>query len=90
MLSIAPRHRGEIKRLQEEAVAGGYDAAVVRDAAQFVRSLPHLSAYDAVLVDTPAWETPLLRDGELRACLAGREDLHRHAGGPAGPGSRRP
>lgn len=78
VLALTPRHKGDVRRLQEEAAGRGYDAAVLREAAQFERSLPLLPRYDAVLVDTPCWQGPALRDEALRRSVADNEDLHRH------------
>ena len=54
VLSIYPRHTGEVRRLQEEAGRLGYDAAVLRDGGQLMSGLELLDGYDAVLGDTPA------------------------------------
>ncbi|MBK9303288.1 MAG: hypothetical protein IPM94_05215 [bacterium] len=78
VLSLTPRHKGDVRRLQEEAAERGYDAAVLREAAQFARSLPLLPRYDAVLVDTPCWHGQSLRDETVRRFVADNEDLHRH------------
>jgi len=78
VLLLTPRHKGDVRRLQEEAAGRGYDAAVLREAGQFARSLPLLPRYDAVLVDTPCWHGSALRDEALRRFVADHEDLHRH------------
>jgi hypothetical protein len=78
VLAYAPRHHGEVIRLQEEASARGYDAAILRDAAQLAGGLEYFAQYDAVLIDTPSLGSPALADEELHDLLAGQENIHRH------------
>ena len=78
LLLLAPRHGGEVKRLQDAAVAAGYDAAVVHETDRFERCLDHVADYDLVLVDTPALGTSAMTGPRLRGVVAGRDDLHRH------------
>lgn len=78
VLSFAPRHRGEVKRLQEEAAARGYDAAILKDAAQLTGGLDYFAQYDVVLIDTPALDGPVMSDPELHDLLSNQEDVHRH------------
>ncbi len=79
VLSVLPAHGGEIRRLQLEAAQHNYDAALIKHAAQLERSLRHLAAYDAVLIDTPGLLTaPLAEAGELQGYLSQNESIHRH------------
>ncbi|MHB8078757.1 MAG: hypothetical protein ACYDIE_05840 [Candidatus Krumholzibacteriia bacterium] len=79
VLSLLPRHGGEIRRLQLEAAAHGYDAAVMHRPDQFARHADRFGAYDAVLVDTPALlSSPLAKLGELQAFVVGNGSFHRH------------
>jgi flagellar biosynthesis GTPase FlhF len=78
VLSFAPRHGGEVRRLQEEAAVRGYDAAILRDAAQLAGGLDYFAQYDAVLIDTPALESDAMTDEATVRLLAGHEDIHRH------------
>jgi flagellar biosynthesis GTPase FlhF len=79
VLSLLPRHGGEIRRLQLEAAAHGYDAAVMHRPDQFARHVDQFGAYGAVLVDTPALlAAPLLAVGELQAFVVGNASFHRH------------
>jgi len=78
LLSFAPRHGGEIRRLQEEAAARGYDAAILRDATQLAGGLGYFEQYDAVLIDTPALESAALSDERTRRLLADHDEVHRH------------
>lgn len=78
LLLLAPRHGGDVKRLQDDAVARGYDAAVVHDSARFARCLDHVADYDLVLVDTPALGTDAMNGAGLRELVSARDDLHRH------------
>jgi len=78
VLAYAPRHHGEVVRLQEEASSRGYDAAILRDAAQLVGGLEYFEQYDAVLIDTPSLDSPAMADKELHDLLANQEDIHRH------------
>ncbi len=84
VLSLLPRHGGEIRRLQLEAAAHGYDAAVMHRPDQFARHADKFGAYDAVLVDTPALHgAPLRAAGELQAFVVGNGAFHRHLVLPA-------
>ncbi|MBU1071990.1 hypothetical protein KKG45_01950, partial [bacterium] len=78
VLMYAPRHGGEIRRLQEEASARGYDAAILRDAEQLSGGLEYFAQYDAILIDTPSLCAGALADEELHRVLAGQEEVHRH------------
>lgn len=79
VLSLLPRHGGELRRLQEEAATHGYDAAVIQKGAQLSRLAEHIRRYEVVLVDTPALGGPLpAAFAELRAHLAADETCHRH------------
>jgi len=84
VLSLLPRHGGEIRRLQLEAAAHGYDAAVMHRPDQFARHAGQFGAYGAVLVDTPALlATPLAALGDLPAFVVGNGAFHRHLVLPA-------
>ncbi len=79
VLSLLPRHGGEIRRLQLEAARHGYDAAVMHDPGQLARHAGRFADYDAVLVDTPALEAPALAAaGDLQSHVAQNATLHRH------------
>ena len=78
VLTFAPRHDGEVKRLQAEAAGHGYDAAILRDPGHLAGGLGHFAQYDAVLVDTPAMTGPAIASPDLHGLLAAQEDLHRH------------
>lgn len=54
VLSLMPRHGGEVRRLQAEAAAHGYDAAVIQNPRQLAKARDHLAGYDVVLIDAPA------------------------------------
>ncbi len=79
VLSVLPRHAGEIRRLQAEAAQQGYDAAVIQKPRQFAAAAEHLERYDVVLIDAPAFG----RIGDAGAEALRREmvqnpALHRH------------
>ncbi len=78
VLAYAPRHHGDVIRLQEEASTRGYDAAILKDAAQLAGGLEYFEQYDVVLIDTPSLGSPALADEELHELLAGQENIHRH------------
>ena len=78
VLSLAPRHDGEVRRLQREASAHGYDAAIMKEACQLERSLEYFDRYDAVLIDTPPLGSGAMADPELRLFVSGQELIHRH------------
>jgi len=78
VLSVAPRHDGEVRRLQREASEHGYDAAIMKEAGQLERSLAYFDRYDAVLVDTPPLGSGTMADPELRLFVSGQELIHRH------------
>ena len=62
MLAVGPRHKGDIRQLQEESRLHGYDAAILRRGDQLTRASEHFDAYDAVLIDTPAVGTAFMTD----------------------------
>ena len=78
VLTYAPRHGGEVHRLQEEASSRGYDAAILRDAEQLSDGLERFGTYDAVLIDTPALGSATFTDDASQHTLAGLEEVHRH------------
>ena len=78
VLSVAPRHEGEVRRLQQEASTHGYDAAVLREAAQLERSLPYFEKYDVVLIDTPALGSRQMDQAGLREFIGLQQSIHRH------------
>jgi hypothetical protein len=79
VLSLLPRHGGEIRRLQADAAQHGYDAAVIQKASQFAAAAEHLERYDVVLIDAPALQTGGSAEAEaLRREIVGSGSLHRH------------
>lgn len=79
VLSLMPGHTGEVRRLQAEASRLGFDAAVIQRDTQLVKSEAHLARYDAVLVDMPALDSPLMvPGGTLHGWLANNPSFHRH------------
>jgi flagellar biosynthesis GTPase FlhF len=79
VLSVAPRHPGEVRRLQIAAAEGDFDAAVIRRPEQIVELAGHISDYRTVLVDLPGLDDPaLVRGSELHSWLAGHHGMHRH------------
>ncbi len=79
VLSLLPRHAGEIRRLQMEASQKGYDAAIIQDPEQLESGADHFAEYDAVLMDTPAWDDGFDEaDTALRAQVVRSAAYHRH------------
>nr|MEE4269888.1 hypothetical protein [Candidatus Krumholzibacteria bacterium] len=79
VLAVMPGHTGEVRRLQAAASEHGFDAAVIQDRNQLVKSESHLTRYDAVLVDLPALDHPAMALGEaLHIWLAENPGFHRH------------
>jgi flagellar biosynthesis GTPase FlhF len=79
VLSLLPRHGGEVRRLQLEAAEQGYDAAIIRRPQQLVTCADRISRYDVVLVDTPCLFGPELAGaGDLQRHLSQNESFHRH------------
>jgi flagellar biosynthesis GTPase FlhF len=79
VLSLLPRHGGEIRRLQAEAAQHGYDAAVIQKPRQLDRATEHLSRYDVVLVDAPSFDSPVVaRDETACRAIVGNPAFHRH------------
>jgi len=74
-----PEHEGVIARLQSEAAARGFDAAVVRREDQLQVCEDHFANYDVVLMDMPDFESPALESGPgVRDWVASHPGLHRH------------
>jgi len=82
VLALGPRHKGDIRQLQEESRLHGYDAAILRRGDQLTRASEHFDAYDVVLIDTPAVGTPFMADPATAGVLAGDENMHRHLAVP--------
>jgi flagellar biosynthesis GTPase FlhF len=79
VLSLLPRHGGEVRRLQLEAARLGYDAAILQKPEQLAASEAHLSQYEAVLVDTPAWDhVPFATASGMREHIIRNASFHRH------------
>lgn len=79
VLAIMPEHRGETRRLQTEASARGFDAAVIQQQSQLEKSEAHLARYDVVLVDLPAFGAGAMNTGgPLHRWLAVNPSFHRH------------
>jgi len=79
VLSVAPEHPGEIRRLQAAAAEGDFDAAVIRKPEQVVDIEARLSDYQAVFVDLPSLEDRSMEPGgDLHTWLAGHHGIHRH------------
>jgi len=79
VLSLLPRHGGEVRRLQLEAARLGYDAAILQKPEQLAASEEHLSRYEAVLVDTPAWDAaPFASAVGMREHIIRNPSFHRH------------
>ncbi len=84
VLSLLPRHGGEIRRLQLEASRHGYDAAVMHRPEQLVTNAERLGGYAAVLIDTPSLFARSLREaGDLQSFICGHGAFHRHLVVPA-------
>lgn len=79
VLSLLPRHTGEVRRLQAEAAQHGYDAAIIQKPRQLASAREHLDRYDVVLVDAPGFDTPL-QDGADAMCrdIVSNPGFHRH------------
>jgi len=79
VLSLLPRHSGEVRRLQAEAAKHGYDAAVIQKPRQLASAQEHLDSYDVVLVDAPGFDTPL-EAGTEALCreIVSNPGFHRH------------
>jgi len=79
VLSVLPRHAGEVRRLQSEAAQHGYDAAVIQKPRQLAAAAAHLDRYDVVLVDGPS---PAAQDDPdrraIRQEIVENPALHRH------------
>jgi flagellar biosynthesis GTPase FlhF len=79
VLALLPRHGGEVRRLQLEAARLGYDAAILQKPEQLAASEEHLSRYEAVLVDTPAWDVaPFAAASGMREHIVRNSSYHRH------------
>ncbi len=79
VLSLLPRHGGEVRRLQLEAARLGYDAAILQKPEQLAASEEHLTRYEAVLVDTPAWDVaPFATASGMREHIIRNTSYHRH------------
>lgn len=79
VLSLLPRHGGEVRRLQIEAARLGYDAAILQKPEQLAASEAHLARYEAVLVDTPAWDhAPFAAASGMREHIVRNASFHRH------------
>lgn len=79
VLSLLPRHNGEVRRLQAAAADAGFDAAVLQNTRQLAAAAAHLQAYDVVLLDAPSFatgENP--QDAELQRALGRQASCHRH------------
>lgn len=79
VLSLLPRHGGEVRRLQAEAARVGFDAAVIQKPRQLAAAGQHLEGYKVVLLDAPAFTM----DGDpaddgLRRTLIQNPSYHRH------------
>ncbi len=82
ILALGPRHKGDVRQLQEESRLHGYDAAILRRGDQIVRAAEHFKSYDAVIIDTPALGTAFMSDPAVQVILAGDENMHRHLAVP--------
>lgn len=79
VLNLLPKHGGEVRRLQLEAAAQSYDAAIIQRGEQITRLAEHLAAYEVVLIDTPALFTAAFSGaGDLQRFIAQNETFHRH------------
>ena len=79
VLSLLPRHGGDIRRLQAEAARHGYDAAVIQKPRQLAAAAEHVARYDVVLLDAPAFGLAG-QDGMdvIRREIVQNPDIHRH------------
>ena len=79
VLSLLPRHGGEVRRLQAEAARVGFDAAVIQKPRQLESAAEHVNAYDVVLLDAPGFGSGGGADDEsLRRTLIQNPAYHRH------------
>jgi len=79
VLSLLPRHSGEVRRLQAEAAKHGFDAAVIQKSKQMAKAVEYLDRYDVVLMDAPAFNSPKLRlDDSLHRAITTNPAFHRH------------
>jgi hypothetical protein len=79
VLKLLPRHGGTVRRLQLEAAAHGYDAALIQRPEQLPRLGEHLARYETVLVDTPSlFAEEFIRAGEMQRYISQNETFHRH------------
>ncbi|HPF70549.1 MAG TPA: hypothetical protein PLQ13_07780, partial [Candidatus Krumholzibacteria bacterium] len=79
VLAVMPDDEGLIRRLQQAASDGGYDAAILRRAEQLQENADQLGDYDVVLVDLPALGSAAMAEGRpLHRWLAANTGFHRH------------
>lgn len=79
VLSLLPRHAGEVRRLQAVAAAAGFDAAVIQKARQLAAAADHLADYDVVLLDAPAFGDGVGEDErDLHRFIIQNDAFHRH------------
>lgn len=79
VLSLLPRHGGEVRHLQAEAARVGFDAAVIQKSRQLAAAAAHLEGYQVVLLDAPAFGTGGGNtDDGLRRTLIQEPAYHRH------------
>ncbi len=79
LLIMLPEHEGTIKRLQVEAARYGYDAAIIRNPDQLQRCREHFDQYDAVLLEMPDLDAPVMSESPVvHDWLAGNAGFHRH------------
>lgn len=79
VLAMLPRDEGLIRRLQQAASDGGYDAALLRRPEQLQENAAQLGDYDVVLVDLPPLDAPEMAEGQpLHRWLAANSGFHRH------------
>lgn len=79
VLSLLPRHGGEVRRLQAAAAEHGYDAAVIQKPRQLAKARQHLAQYEVVLVDAPDFTTTTMPgQAELEREIVDDPSFHRH------------
>lgn len=79
LVSVAPHHPGEIRRLQRAAAQHGYDGAVVTDAKRLAAATARRGDYDTVLVDLPPFAAASLTEGgDLHDAIVQNASLQRH------------
>lgn len=79
VLSILPRHPGEIRRLQAAAAESGFDAAVIEKVKQLDAAGDHVAEYDVVLLDAPAFGAHAgQQEAELQRFIIQHPSCHRH------------